>query len=251
MADTPDLNPKPVPGPAEVTAQPTQAVPASVPAANPTPQTQSTWAGAFAAVGTIFEQLKKNPEPAYLFIGVYTVLAIIDILSYGYASPMSDDSGNIESLGLLIFLLALPTYALALADRKSITVTEFMKFDLGRYLTLFGVLLLTVLLYALAAIPLLIPLIWVIPWLVMGNLASVDHKLSVVDSLKESKRLAQDHKGAVWGVIGASILMALAAAALSFIPVVGSAASAAITLLTSGAMALLYRWLQKNVPAAV
>lgn len=247
MADTPDLNPKPVPGPAEVNSKPAKLNKADEP--NPAPK--STWVGAFDAIGAIFEQIKKNPEPAYLFVAVYAILAVLDVLNNGYTSPMNTSSSNLETLALFIFLLSLPVYALALADRKPITIAEFMNFDLGRYLTLLGVSILTLFLFTGAALLLVVPLIWVVPWFMMGSYVAVDRKLGVIDSLKESKRLTQDHKGKVWGVIGASLLLALAVAVLSFIPVVGSAASAAITLLSSGALALLYRWLQKNVPASL
>jgi hypothetical protein len=241
MADSPDLNPKPAVNPAAVDA--------------PAPKSKSavgSWPGVFNVFGEVFEQAKKNPEPAYVFIGVYAVLALLSFVTGGYASPFDTNSqdGGFEALAFLIFLLALPVYALALADRKVIDTSEFMRFDLGRYLTVFGIMLLTVLLVVIAAIPLLIPLIWVIPWLSLGSYIAVDRKLGVIESLKESKRLTQDHKGKVWGLIGVTILLTIAAGLLSFIPVVGAAASAAITVLSAGSFAVLYRWLQKNVTAA-
>lgn len=253
MASKPNLNPEPIPGPAEINAAMVKKTseysqtPHAAPAAP-----AGTWPGAFEIVGEVFNQIKKNPEPAYFFISVYVALAFLGQLSTGFASPMDvDATSKPESLVSLIFLLALPVYTLALAERKPITISQFIKFDLGRYLTVFGVAILTVILVVLAAIPLLFLLIWVVPWLSLATYAAVDRKMGVIDSLKESKRLAQNNKSKVWGVIGLTILLAMLAGIFSFLPLIGAAAAAAISLLSAGAMANLYRWLQKNVPAEV
>lgn len=212
------------------------------------------WTGAFNAFGEVFERIKKNPQPAYVFIGVYTALAILSYIANGGGavsfSSYGQNDTSFESLTVLIFLLALPTYALALADKRVISIAEFMRFDLGRYLTLLAVTILTVVIVFFSALPLLIPLIWTIPWFAFGSYVVVDKKLGVIDSLKESKRLAQNHKGKVWGIVGVMILAMIAVGILSFIPVIGAAMAAGVNVLLGGTFGMLYRWLQHNTTAA-
>lgn len=245
MVDSSESNTKPANEPA---GTPTSV--ASAPQAAAQPSATGGWQGAFNALGAVFEQIKKNPQPAYLFVGVYTALAVLSFLADGGSTSFNETGSSYESLAALIFLLALPVYSLALADKKVISIGEFMRFDLGRYLTLVAVMLLTVVILVVAAIPLLIPLIWVIPWFALAGYAAVDKKLGPVEALKESKRLAQNHKGKVWGIIGSMILLAIAAGILSFIPVVGAAVAAFVNVLAGGAFASLYRWLERNVSAA-
>jgi hypothetical protein len=250
----PDLNPKPIPGPAEISAEHTDKLKATTSPSGPSHSDKRAWPGAFIALGQIFGQLKKNPEPAYVFVGTYTVLAFISQAANGFATPMEMKGGGVaslESLTSLIFLLALPVYTLALADRKTITVNQFIAFDLTKYLTIIGATLLTVLIVFISAIPLLIPLIWVVPWLSLSSYVIVDKNVGVIDSLKESKRLAQDHKSKVWGIIGMTIGLAIIGSIFSFIPLVGPIVAATIGLLSAGLLASLYRWLQKNVPANI
>jgi len=255
MATKPDLNPEPVRSAAEINARESSSK-AATPIAPPATYDKAAtdmWPGAFNTIGPIFAQMKKNPQPAYVFIGVYVTLALLGQMSTGSSSPMDSNQSTAgpESLVSLIFLLALPIYALALADRKPITVNQFMDFNLRRYFTILGVTLLTIVIVFFAALPLLIPLIWVVPWVAMATYAVVDKKLGVIDALKESKRIGQDNKGKVWGVVGVTIVLTVAAALFSFIPLIGAAVAAVASLVSAGVMASLYRWLQKYVPANV
>jgi hypothetical protein len=68
----------------------------------------------------------------------------------------------------------------------------------------------------------------------------------VIGAFKESKRLARNHKAKVWGAVGVTVLYGIIATLFAVIPYIGSIALAFVTLLSWGAFAILYRWLQQN-----
>ncbi|MDQ4031353.1 MAG: hypothetical protein M3332_03415 [Actinomycetota bacterium] len=207
---------------------------------------EGQWPGAFTAFAGAFDQLKKNPQPALLFLGVYAVLAIISSVGQDDVSYFSTERWNYEDILYLVFLLALPVYGFALADRKVISLSEFMRFDATKYFTLLGALLLFALVIFGSALLLLVPLIWTVAWFSLIPYAVVDKGTGVIGAFKESKRLARNHKAKVWGAIGVTVLYSIIATLFAVIPYIGSVAIAFVTLLSWGAFAILYRWLQQN-----
>ncbi len=221
----------------------------------------SQWPGAFAAIGMAFEQLKKNPQPAIAIVVVYAVLGILDVVVGGgtevtktATSFQSHSNANFTAVGSLIFLLALPIYTIAIADRRTISLSEFYVFKPGRYFSILGAAIALSMLFALTIVALFIPLIWFIPWFSMITFLIVDANAGMSESFGRSKALAKHHKGKVWGVIGATILLSIPAGIFMAIPKFGVAISAVATgflsILTYSAMAMLYRWLQHNELAA-
>src|SRR5688572_21141166 len=100
---------------------------------------KSPWAGAFAAYGAVFEQIKKNPAPTVLFVGVYLVASVLSLTTQGHTSYLNADHRTYEDIVMFIFWLALPVYGLALADRRRISLNEFMQFDAKKYFVLLAV----------------------------------------------------------------------------------------------------------------
>lgn len=204
-----------------------------------------SWEGAFAAFGKAFDRIKQNPEPALFFLGLYAAITVLSGLMNDTVTYTSSDYANYADLLYFVFLLAVPVYSLALADGKRITISEFVRFSARKYFSLLAVLLLTVLIVGVSLLLLIIPAIWTIAWFFFGNFAVVDKNLGPIAALKESKRIAANHKGKVWGIIGVSILISIAASIVSFVPYIGAIAAAAGSLWASAAAAFLYRWLQK------
>lgn len=215
------------------------------------------WPGAFAAIGMAFRQIKKNPQPMLIILAVYVILAVLGFVisggnqvSHDSSSLHTSSNANFTIVGLFVFLLAQPIYALALADRKKISVAEFMKLDSGAYLKIFGGGIIAGLMLILGVIPLLIGLIWVVPWVAFYTFVILDKGVGPGKSISESKALGQHNKGKVWGIIGASFVLEIASSILFFIPAVGLIAGAFISplfsMLTYGALAILYRWIQQS-----
>lgn len=215
----------------------------------------SGWMGAFKAYDAAFKQLQANPAPAVLFIVAYSALKLVEMGTIGLGPEHTDLSYFLkymafESVFGLVFLLALPVYGLALADRKPISVSDFLRPDARKYFALFvaGAL------YALAVLGslllLIIPAIWVIAWFVLYEMVIVDKNMGPVQALKESKKLLFKHKGKVWGLVGVSVLLTFPASLLQLLPVVGavlsSAAAQFVAVLGVVTTGLLYRWAQSN-----
>ena len=209
----------------------------------------SIWNGAFDAFGQAYNQVMKNPQPLLLLLAVYAVLACIDMLVSGEKLATSS-TFSISDATFLIFLLAMPTYALAIADKKVISIKQFMQFEAHRYFIMLGTLILTYLIIGFSLVLLLVPAIWTIAWFSLSMYPVLDKKMGVIESLKESKRLAENHKAKVWGLIGATLLLMIPLALLSFVPIIGQVYAAFISVLMGGAEAILYRWLQHNATDA-
>jgi hypothetical protein len=209
------------------------------------------WPGAFAVCGQIFQQIKKNPAPAVFFVVTYIVFSIISSLAQGkgYGTAGYHDY---QDLLQLVFLLAIPTYGLALADRRSISVNQVMEFDPRRFVALFLATILYVLAIFFSIILLIAPVIWAVGWFSLYEFPVVEHGSNAIEALKESKRLAYDHKGKVWGIVGAVIVLSLPEAILLLIPVVQYISfgySMLIGVVSSGVFAALYRHLQAGAKA--
>lgn len=221
------------------------------------------WPGAFAALGAAFQQIKKNPQPALIILGVYAVLAIFEAMAAGghevtktSVSIYSQVRQSYTGLGELIFLLATPIYALAIADRKVITPAEFFAVNVRKY---FSVFLATILfaLIIIASIPtLMIAAIWFVPWFAFITYLIVDKDAGPIKAFGLSKALGRHNKSKVWGIVGAAILMYIPVAVITsllvainrkFGTVIGSVLQTSVSLLAYGALAMLYRWAQHNV----
>lgn len=219
--------------------------------AQPQKATGEAWMGAFNAYDKAFNTIKKNP-----FFALATGAAML----VGYALSVSIQGqpkfGEVwfpisEYVLLLPFALVLPAYSIAAADGKNPSFSSLYRRPLRVFGSLIVAYILAELMIVASAILFFVPAIWTVAWFAMTGLAVMDKNLSPIKALKESKRLAEDHIGKVWGIVGVSILLSLGINAMEFAPVVGkyvsSAAVGAATVWLSVATAVLYRWLQKNV----
>lgn len=210
------------------------------------------WKGAFDAYDVAFNAIKKSPK----FILILTVAAIV-----GYALSVliqgQPEAGRIqwplEYVLLAPILLVMPVYSLAVADGKNPSFSSLYRRPLRTFVSLILAAVLAEILTVLSLALFIIPAIWTIAWFSFANLVVMDKNMGPIKALKESKRLAQDHIGKVWGLIGVSLLLGLAAGVIGAVPLTGPYISAALTLVftlwASVATAVLYRWLQQNVPA--
>jgi hypothetical protein len=214
-------------------------------------ETQEEWTGAYDAFTRAFTQIKANPEPALLYLAVYVIVFFLETVGPGFGAKDSLlRSGSYEGVAYLIFLLAIPTYALALADRKRIGLGDFMRFKARTYFSMLGVTILYGLIVVLSLFALILPAVWTVAWFALCIYLVADKNLGPIQALKESKRLIQNHKSKVWGIIGLTILVAFASSLVLLIPIVGvilgPLLSALSVLLSSAATAMLYRWAQKR-----
>lgn len=214
---------------------------------------KAPWNGAFDAFGKAFNQVKANPRPAILFAAAYLVVTAIELATLGTSTKDKLALASYEGLVYLAFLLALPTYGLAIADRKKLDLSEFMDFNFRKYFFVLGVSILYAIIVMVSLLLFVVPAIWAIAWFAFCVLVVADKGMNPVAALKESKRLAQNHKAKVWGIIGVTILFSVLSGIIASIPGIGqlvaSVVSATITVISTGAVALLYRWSQTQASA--
>jgi len=218
-------------------------------------ESKGMWLGAAEIFKQIFAQIRKNPRPALVLIVGYAILATLDWLYYRHWPVPKTAMDTVrrsmfQNIGSLLFLQALPTYALALADRREISVGKVFKFEANRYFSILLATIISIGIFVISSIPLLIPLIWTIPWFVLASYVIADKGVGPVEGLSISKRLAQNYKAQVWGVIGMALLVNLAAvmvaAIFGRIIVVVVAITTFASVWSVGSMAATYRWLQKQ-----
>jgi hypothetical protein len=210
------------------------------------PGTGKAWQGAFNAYGTAFEGIKQNPKPVLLFVGLYTLLTILGMPTQDGKQYLDPGYNNLADILFLIFLVAFPTYGLAVADKKQLSLREIVRPSFAKFMSVLVASILSGLIVGVSLLLLIIPAIWTIAWLSLYSFAAVDKNMGPVAALKESKRLASEHKAKVWGIIGVGVLMSIGAGIISVIPFVGAAAIAAVSVWVYVAAAILYRWLQKQ-----
>jgi uncharacterized membrane protein len=201
----------------------------------------SKWPGAFKAFENAGNAVLKNPQPAALFLVVYMVLAII--------SSNDTDPVMLTSVADLVFLLAITIYSLALADGKQLTIKSFLQLDVKKYIFLLLTGILGMLLIGVSLLLFIVPVVWTLAWVFSAGYAVADKGLNPVDAIKEGKRLAQNHKGKVWGIVGVTFLFGIAIGIINVIPYaayLGTLALGVLTIVCSVAGAMLYRWLQAN-----
>lgn len=216
----------------------------------PQKATGETWMGAFNAYDKAFNVIKKS-----LFFTLLTGVAMLAAYAVGVIIHGKPEPGQIyvpyEFLILAPLYLVMPAYSLAVVDGKKPSFASLYRRPLRTFLSLIVAGIVSTLIVGLSFLLLIIPIIWTTAWFSMADLAVMDKNMGPIKALKESKRLAQNHIGKVWGLVGVSFLLSLAINVTAIVPVTGPyismAVSGAFAVWSSVAMAVLYRWLQKNV----
>ena len=219
-------------------------------------QTKTEWPGAFETFEQAFRAIPRNLRPLLYYLGVLLACQIVIIAvtgklpagGYHIHSRGQDGAGVLISLVSLVLLPYLARYELSLAKGKAVRASELLKPDFRLYVDLILALILGGLVMIGGALPLLIPLIWVIPAVSLLIFVVVDQDMGPWIALKESFRLSQDNKSKIWGMLGVSLLLAVVGSIVNIIPVVGLLASAAIGVVSQVALARLYFWLRARAP---
>lgn len=187
-----------------------------------------------------------NPTPAGIFIAVSFVVSIVVAVSHIHIGTAATATAAAGSLVSLLFIRAMMLYSLSVADRRPLSISQFLEVNIKQFCFLLLASIAVFILLVIAAIPILIPWIWVIPWLAFTGYALVNKNLDPLAAISESRRLASHHKGKVWGIIGWMILVSIAGAIVGIIPYVSYLVRPAVAVVEAVALAILYRWLQSQ-----
>jgi hypothetical protein len=210
---------------------------------------QQRWPGAYEAYAQILGQIRKNPEPTIFLAAAYLAVSLLTRYLHHGAVQATLSYQVYEYIFQAIILLALPTYGLALANRRHITIGEVMRFDMKKFVFL----LLATIIYAVgflcSVLLFVVPVIWIVGWLSLYQFPIVEEGMKPIDAFYESKRLCQDNKGAVWGVLGMSVILVIIELPLVYLPLISiilPAYTMFVIVISMGAMAELYCHLKLN-----
>lgn len=219
-------------------AQGAAAAPAAA-ASSDIPSVPASWPGAFGLFKHSKKAVKQNLG-TLVTLWVLSLLVSI-ILDTALKRPGSAASYVVDSLATAAFAL---TY-LAGIRGETMTTGQALNKALPFWLKMIGLNILVVLSVIGSILLLVIPFFFVLPRLVLANYFLVDQNMGVIDAYKASWAATKGHAGNVWGIIGATILMALAA-----VTIIGIPFAVYWLVMYSASFAILYEFLRKSQPEA-
>lgn len=144
-------------------------------------------------------------------------------------------------LGAVIGLLLTIVYFASIRGKQASFSDTFAKFDPILYLKYVGTSIVTALLSLLAFMALVVPFFFVFPRLVMAAYLVVDKGLGPIEAVKQSWLMTEGHIGKIWGIIGATLVMAL-----PILTIIGTPFALYFIFMYQIAMIVLYEFLQKK-----
>lgn len=217
-----------------------------VAAQQPTENVPSSWPGAFQLYRYSAQAVKRN---IWLLVEIWVVYFAFRIL-VSLVKPNVYATLVIAILMLaLSFAVSVLTTNLLIAGvrGKSLSTSEAFSGPLPMLtLKMLGLNIIVGFTLMLSLIALVIPFFFVFPRLILANYFLVDKNMGPLEAFNASWRATKGHTGKVWGIAGASFLMALLMLTIIGIPV-----AIYLLLMYSAAYAVLYEMIGKlDVPAA-
>ncbi len=219
------------------------------------PQPRQT-TSAFDLVPRSFELVSKN-LPLFALVSsaplLMTVLSAVNSKEVEVGSSLSPGLLFQSALGMApavalilgIISLVLQTMALGLvlkaAQDKTANLNELTETARKFTLKYLGLSILSGLVIVLGFVLLIVPGFIAITRLFLASYVMVSENLGVVESMKRSSELSKGNAGAIWGVIGVTILLGIIGQILGFIsPVVGAVVASLLGIGYSVAPAIRY-----------
>ncbi len=193
------------------------------------------WPGAYGVYKTSKQAVKMNLETLVL-IGL---LNIIVGSSLGFVFRRG---GNFLGLVLGSYTTAaLVIVFLASVRGKKISIKEALSDALSFWLKMIGLELLIMFSLIGSFLLFIVPFFFVLPRLLMAEYFLIDKDMDVLEAYKASWHATKGHSGKVWGIIGASISMALLA-----LTIIGIPFAVYFLIMYSAAFAVLYLFIAKH-----
>jgi hypothetical protein len=130
---------------------------------------------------------------------------------------------------------------LSVAQGKKPTMGSLWEFARDNTFKMIGLGIVVSVVITLGLLALIVPGLIFIRRYVLSPFVMADNNLSIIEAMKKSADLTKPYSGAVWGVIGVSILLSL----VSVFGAVGAISSAILAVLYSVAPALRYEELKR------
>ncbi len=213
---------------------------AAAASSNDVPSVPASWPGAFGLFKHSKKAVKRN-------LGTLVVIWIISlVISIVLDMILKKNLGGVVSyVADSLFAAAFALTYLAGIRGQAVSTGQALNKAVPFWLKMIGLNILVVLSVIGSILLLVIPFFFVLPRLVLANYFLVDQDMGVMDAYKASWAATKGHAGNVWGIIGVTILMALAA-----VTIIGIPFAIYWLIMYSASFAILYEFLHKSQPAA-
>lgn len=198
----------------------------------------NVWPGAFGAYKHSRDAVRFNIGT---IIGLILLSIVVSIILGGRSNTGRSGGSLLADLINVWFSAALTITFLASVRSTKISFGEALKKGGSLYLKYLGLSIVTAVVLFVSFLLLIVPFFFVLPRLVLAPYFLVDKNLGPIEALKTSWAETKGHSGKVWGIIGASLLMAILILVLIGIY---------FLIMYSAVMALLYVYVQSNKSAA-
>ena len=180
----------------------------------------------------MWRALKAVFTQARSFLLLFSVLGLVSSAAAAY-DPEGLSGAAISLIIGLLTPVAVLKYGLHIAQSASTSLRSLFVTSVKEYLTVLMGYIAVITIYVVAALPLFIPLIWILPWFAFVLFIIVDEGISLGQACRRSKQLGGSHKGAIWSLILLSLLLSVVAAGSFAFPQVGWVISELVNIIVS------------------
>jgi hypothetical protein len=198
------------------------------------------WPGAFAV-------FKPSKEAIMVNISVLVLLFLIGFAAQIVISLFIKNEAVNQILSNIITYILGPAYYIAILRGIAKTKVELqptLKESLGYVVQYFILNIVTAVAIVFSILAFLIPFFFVMPRLILAPFFLIDQKLDAITALKASWDQTKGHSAKVWGIIGASFVMAL-----PFFTIIGIPVAIYLLVMYSAASGILYKYIVSHQPA--
>jgi len=201
----------------------------------------SSWPGAFGAYKYSKAAVMTN---IWTLVIIWIIVAVIN----GASGRLAGGTGGV--IAFLLSGLVAATYVqvyLAGVRGQKLSLGDAISKALPYWLKMLGLLIVVTVSLFISILLLVIPFFFVLPRVSLAHYFLVDKNMGVMEAYKASWAATKGSSGKVWGIIGASFLMALL-----MLTIIGIPFSIYFLIMYSGVYAVLYESLNKGgkAPAA-
>lgn len=205
------------------------------------------WAGAFDAYKYSKAAILQNWKPYLLIIFLSFVAGVVqEVLTPSDTMPA--DFTAFDFVVMLVFIgislllgIALVRVILAGIDRKKVVALEEIKKSVSMIPAYFAMAVVSATIILVSLLLLVVPFFFVMPRLVLAEYFLINKNMGPIDAIKASWMATKGHVTKVWGVVLASIAMALLA-----LTIIGIPFAIYFLFMYSAAFGVLYAYLTRS-----
>lgn len=187
-------------------------------------------------------EIVKNNLPAFLVLMAIPMVLTMLGPDPTFRPDPNRETGIQDLLGFIGAVLTLVTFPAVVilqlkgAHKEQISGTDAFNDGLKYLLRLIGLAICMIAIFAISILALIVPFFYAVRRYALAPYYLVDRDLGVFEALKVSAEESKDMWGAIYGIIGVSLLIALP----SIVPIIGWIATAVGTVLYAAAPGLRY-----------